>query len=78
MTFKVELHPDYDNCPLWWKQLCSNYNHIQAYKDKDDAIRSCIVENGGIIHLVEKKQYQYIEYIEFPSEAHFTWFLLKI
>ena len=76
MTFKVELHPEYDYCPQWWKQLCSHYNHLKSDVETDNAIRSYITANGGTIQLDEDGDC--IEYIEFPSEAHFTWFLLKI
>jgi hypothetical protein len=85
MTYKVELSPNYDYCPQWWKQLCSKiYSSVSEddlkddLKDEllDDSIRSFIIENGGTIHLDE--DCDIIEYIEFNSEAHFHWFLFKI
>lgn len=84
MTYKVELSPNYFDCPQWWKQLCSKYSSISEDEllddtiDEllDDTIRSYIIENGGTIH--PDKDCDIIEYIEFNSEAHFHWFLLKI
>ena len=79
MTFKVELSPNYDYCPIWWKQLCSNYSSITEYAEMENEINSFIIENGGLIHFEDDELSDgYIDYIEFPSEAHFTWFLLKI
>jgi hypothetical protein len=76
MTYKVELSPNYFDCPQWWKQLCSKYSSISEDELSDDTIRSYIIENGGTIH--PDKDCDIIEYIEFNSEAHFHWFLLKI
>ena len=58
MTYKVELSPNYFDCPQWWKQLCSKYSSISEDEllddtiDEllDDTIRSYIIENGGTIH----------------------------
>lgn len=76
MSYIVEMHPDYDYCPQWWKQLCSRFYHIESDEEIDNAIRSFITANGGIIQLDEDDDC--IEYIQFPSEAHFNWFLLKL
>ena len=76
MSYIVELQAEYENCPQWWQQLCSHFHHIESDEETDDAIRSFITSNGGIIKLDENDDC--IEYIQFPSEAHFNWFLLKL
>lgn len=66
MTYKVILPQYYDQCPSWWGQIHKN-GHSKA--------KSFIEDNHGVIHYINEYT---IEFIEFPSEEHYTWMLLKI
>jgi hypothetical protein len=68
MTYRVELPELLKDCPNWWKFLRHKYD-IAEDRDK------FIADNYGTVYRICDG---IIEYIEFPSEEHFSWFLLKL
>ena len=78
MTHRVHLPDTYDYCPQWWKTLCEKipYDEDEGY-DHIQRIQNFIREHGGSIKTDEDDP-ETIEFIDFESEAHYTWFLLNI
>jgi hypothetical protein len=65
--FKVELPYHMQDCPQWWKDFADHFAWAERARFIED-------NSGTIVYEDEES----IKYIEFPSEAHFHWFLLKI
>jgi hypothetical protein len=67
--YKVKLPYYMHDCPQWWHNLTKQYEYEKRI--------GFINDNGGRIFYIEGDD-EFIDFIEFPSEAHFHWFLLKI
>ena len=67
-TYKVSLPKMLSKCPPWWFTL---RNNNPTYEERIEFITN----NHGTIIYIDNDT---VDYIEFPSEAHFHWFLLKI
>ena len=77
MTHRVHLPDRYDYCPQWWKTLCEKIPYDDDYDYHIRQIQNFIREHGGSIKTDEDDP-ETIEFIDFESEAHYTWFLLNI
>jgi hypothetical protein len=64
MSYRVYIAPLYEETPHWWKTLLENHFNIHRVIEK----------YGGKIN----RDRGFVDYIEFESEAHFTFFLLSI
>ena len=67
MSYKIELPGYYWECPQWWQSFVRKY----TFTERRELVNS---NHGEIIYLTNGA----VDYIKFPSEAHFTWFLLNI
>ena len=76
MTHRIHLPDTYDYCPQWWKTLCEKMPYTEEY-DHIQQIQNFIREHGGTITHDEDDP-ETIEFIDFESEAQYTWFLLNI
>ena len=65
--YKVELPYYLQDCPQWWKDFAEKFTGYDRSRFIEDNSGSIVYENEDAV-----------KYIEFPSEAHFHWFLLKI
>jgi hypothetical protein len=66
--YKIELPRLLNECPSWWITLRDNHQPMEASV-------AIITNNYGTIHYKDENT---VDYIEFPSEAHFHWFLLHV